>query len=80
MKPEYKGTLAVDGKTYKVEVIDGIRYIDGKTVDMFLLTLPFDALIDMAVVGVQATKDKISSTKEQSYQDIANKESGKRNN
>lgn len=32
----HKGQITVGNKTYQVEVIDGIRYVDGKTIDEFL--------------------------------------------
>lgn len=39
MEKIYKGKLKFGNKTYECEVRDGIRYIDGKTVDEFLATL-----------------------------------------
>ena len=35
----YKGKITFGDKTYDCEVRDGVRYIDGKTVEEFLSTL-----------------------------------------
>lgn len=37
---KYKGKLTLGNKEYECEVIDGVRYIDGKTVDEFYNELP----------------------------------------
>ena len=36
---KYQGKLNLNGKVYKCEVIDGIRYIAGQTVEKFMETL-----------------------------------------
>lgn len=46
-----KGKITIGGKTYECEVIDGIRYVDGKTIDEFMRTLPIEDIINVAMAG-----------------------------
>lgn len=47
------GFVSIHGKEYPVSVIDGIPYIDGKTVDEFMDTIPRDMLADFAKLGLR---------------------------
>lgn len=51
--------IQIGTKKYSCEVKDGVRYIDGKTVDEFLKMLPLDEVIKMAKVGTMALEDEI---------------------
>ena len=57
---KHKGTINLDGKTYEVEVKDGVRYIEGKTVDEFIETLTKDQLDRSAAMGLMAIKHEIA--------------------
>jgi hypothetical protein len=50
--------IKIDGKTYPCEVIDGERFIDGKTADEFMRSLPPETLMRLAQVGKTALKDE----------------------
>lgn len=45
------GTVSIHGKEYPVAVINGERFINGKTVDEFLASISSDAQDDMAIIG-----------------------------
>ena len=53
---KYKGKLTLGNKEYECEVIDGVRYIDGKTVDEFYNELPIEEVIKLVRVGFEALK------------------------
>ena len=69
---EYKGEIEIAGKKYLCEVKDGVRYIDGKTVDEFFESLPITDLCEylmLAKTGTMALDaerrgEQISPTKE----------------
>lgn len=44
-------TITISGKTYNVEIKNGIRFIDGKNIDDFINSLPLESVIEMAKVG-----------------------------
>ncbi len=46
------GFVSIHGKEYAVAVVNGIPYIEGKTVDEFMNTMPRDMLVDFAKVGI----------------------------
>lgn len=54
MKKEYKGKATISGRTYDVEVRNGIRYIDGVTVDEFTRRLSQSELLYLALIGAEA--------------------------
>ncbi len=58
MKTRFKGSFVLDGKIYKCEVINGIRYVEGKTVRQFFETLTDEQKRRFAVVGKLALKDE----------------------
>lgn len=49
-----KGKISIGGKTYECEVIDGIRYVDGKTIDEFMDTISIEDVMNLAIVGSSA--------------------------
>lgn len=49
-------TIQIGGKKYPCEVKNGIRYVDGKTVDEFMSTLSFNELLDLAMLGKKVSK------------------------
>lgn len=53
---KYKGKITLGNKEYECEVIDGVRYIDGKTVDEFYNELPIEEVIKLVRVGFEALK------------------------
>lgn len=53
---KHKGKVTIAGVEYSCEVIDGVRYIDGKTVGEFLKTLSREAVFNLAAVGSVAVK------------------------
>lgn len=53
---KYKGKLTLRNKEYECEVIDGVRYIDGKTVDEFYNELPIEEVIKLVRVGFETLK------------------------
>lgn len=53
-----KGEITIAGETHEVEVRDGIRLIDGKSVDEFLSKLTQDDVRKLAEVGKQALIDE----------------------
>jgi hypothetical protein len=64
----YKGTIRINGKKYKVEVVNGQRYIDGMTVEAFVDQLDKITQIELAEVGQQAIIDEKKGTKNGGYQ------------
>lgn len=54
MSKEYKANIEIGGKTYPCEVKDGVRLIDGKTIEEFFNTLTRDEVHDLAVIGRRA--------------------------
>lgn len=54
-----KSVVNIGGQNYEVEVKNGIRYIDGKTVDEFLETLDTETLLKASRVGKMAIDDEI---------------------
>lgn len=58
-KPKvYKGKITFNDKTYDCEVKDGVRYIDGKTVDEFLKTIQPDFTPLLIKKGVETLTGK----------------------
>ena len=53
---KYKDKLTLGNKEYECEVIDGVRYIDGKTVDEFYNELPIEEVIKLVRVGFETLK------------------------
>lgn len=51
---KFKSKFVLDGKTYECEVIDGVRYVEGKMVDEFFETLADDQKLRFARVGKMA--------------------------
>ena len=69
----FKGIATIAGKKYPCEVRNGIQYIDGKTVDEFMDTLPADVLMDMARVGagfIDAKKEGRNFSPQEAANDI----------
>lgn len=54
MTKQYKGQIRVAGRTYECEVIDGVRYIDGKTVEEFYQSLDPITRMKFALLGATA--------------------------
>ena len=50
----YKGQITLCGITYNVEVINGVRYINGKTVPDFVDTLSIEQVREFAKIGARA--------------------------
>lgn len=50
----YKGQLTLCGITYCVEVINGVRYINGKSVSDFVDTLSIEQVREFAKIGARA--------------------------
>ena len=50
----YKGQITLCGITYNVEVINGVRYINGRTVSDFVDTLTMEQVIEFAKIGARA--------------------------
>lgn len=48
---KFKGIAKIGDNVYSCYVIDGVRYIDGKTVDEFIKTLDKFQLLEMAIKG-----------------------------
>lgn len=48
---QFTGKVTIAGQEYDCEVKDGIRYIDGKTVDVFMQSLTVSNLCNLAIVG-----------------------------
>jgi hypothetical protein len=54
-----KATIKIDGVEYTCEVKNGVRYVDGKTVDSFLESLQNPkTIVRLAQIGDQALKDE----------------------
>lgn len=51
MTKQYKGQIRVAGQTYECEIIDGARYIDGKTVEEFYQSLDPITRMKFALLG-----------------------------
>lgn len=76
MKPEiYAGRLRIGGKIYACSVIDGVPYIDGKTVEEFEKTLSWADRIACAIVGKRVVENVKSGKKksEREYQELMDK-------
>lgn len=55
---KYEAKLKLWGKEYDVAVINGERFIDGKTVEEFMKTLTPDELTKSAIIGIEALRDE----------------------
>lgn len=55
---EYKGIITIGGKEYQCEVIDGIAYANGMIIDEFIKTLPYEDLMNTALMGAMITDCK----------------------
>lgn len=77
---EYTGTIRLAGKDYKVKVVNGVRYIDGKTVDDFIKTVDTQTFLDLAELGKKALDDEVNENKSSSYQGFMNEKHQSRNN
>lgn len=51
MSKVYKGQITIGDTTYQVEVINDIRYIEGKTIDEFFDTLPIEDVLKLSHIG-----------------------------
>lgn len=51
---EYRGAVRIGGKEYPCKVVDGVRYINGLTVNDFFNTLDIDTIINLAKIGEAA--------------------------
>jgi hypothetical protein len=60
--------IKISGREYKVEVINGKRFIDGMPIDDFLKTIDPLTMIDLANTGFAAVHDEIKGTKPRKYQ------------
>lgn len=67
-EPKHKGEIWIDGKKYSCEVINGERFIDGKTVNEFMRALPVETLVRLAKVGKKALQDEKQGNLDTDYQ------------
>ena len=70
---KYKGKITLGNKEYECEVIDGVRYIEGKTVEKFVAELPdeeFNALFVVRVKALKAKKNGEPFSPKEEYQRI----------
>lgn len=65
-----KAEIQIGHFKYQVEVIGGVRYVDGKTIDEFMKQLSVSDMEDLAEVGLQAIKDEKSGTKPRTYKQM----------
>lgn len=79
-KDYLKGNITLNGKKYSVEVINGKRLIDGKTVEEFVKSLDTITVAELANVGFQALKDENNGTKTNSYQKMMDRFHQEKNN
>ena len=75
-----KDKVRINGIEHEVEVIGGVRYIDGITVDKWLEKANILELQDICKIGQQALIDEQKGTKPRGYQKMMNDEYLKRNN
>jgi len=66
-----KSKITIAGKTYRVEINNGERFIDGWTVEQFMEKLGAEAIEQCAIVGHRALQDEINGTAT-NLQDLAN--------
>lgn len=52
-------TVTIGGKNYPVEIVNGERMIDGKTVDDFMKTLCTEDLLDLGILGAKVMANNI---------------------
>lgn len=64
----YKGEIKINGKAYKVEVVNGNRYVEGIPAEEWIKKLDATTRAELAVVGQQAIVDEKKGTKNNSYQ------------
>lgn len=65
-----KGTATIGGIKYTVEVKNGVRYIDGKTVDEFLKGLPITTLAECAIVGYNVVKSRGTKSPQKMFNEL----------
>lgn len=63
MKTVFKGKIVFEGKSYECEVINGERFIEGKTVHEFFKTLSPSQQIKFARIGKMALEDEARGIK-----------------
>lgn len=54
----YEGQIKICDKSYHAAVIDGIMYIEGKTIDEFFNTLTIEEIRKLYHIGKQAIEDE----------------------
>lgn len=80
-KRKYKGIVTINGIEHEVEVLGGVRYIDGMPVDKWIEEKAnILEILDAAKVGHQAIYDEIKGTKPANYQKMFEREFIKRSN
>jgi hypothetical protein len=63
-----KTTIVISGKKHEVEIRDGVRYVDGMTIDKFIDSVDPLTLIDLANVGKAHVNDIVAGEKIHNYQ------------
>ncbi len=54
-------SVKIAGKNYLMQIINGVQFIDGMTIDKFIDTLPISDVVDFARVGYEIVKDPTKS-------------------
>lgn len=63
-------TVTIAGKKYLVETKNGIRYINGMTVDNFINTLSIDDKCDAALVGIEYIKSRGTKSPQKMFNEL----------
>lgn len=63
MTKKYEGVVELGGKKFTVSVVDGVRYIEGQTIDEFMESCSTETLHALSKLGAIAMQDSISGKK-----------------
>jgi len=61
MKKSHNGVFTLAGKKYTCQVVNGVRFVEGKPIEEFLESLPISEKLELVQVGLNVTKDKNTS-------------------
>jgi len=75
-----KSEIRLNGKIYKIEIINDQRFIDGKTINEFMKGCDPITLIELAEIGKKSIEDKKNGIIKTSYQKMADEFHQRKNN
>jgi hypothetical protein len=60
-KKSYTGVFTLAGKKYTCQVVNGVRFVEGKPIEEFLDSLPISEKLELIQVGLKVVKNDNTS-------------------